>query len=546
MAQLKETEVIRRANQAWAKKDLWRSMLQDAYEFALPQRNLYTTFSEGQEKMDRVFDSTAVASTVKFANNLQSDLTPAFRTWAELRAGPFVPDQAKDQLNDILQEVTKRIFAAIHVSNFDTVINELYLDLAAGTGVMLVMSGDDRTPLQFVAVPNAQVALEDGPFGTVGAVYRRYRLKAYLIEEQWPDAKQLDARFSITKLIESDRTTEVELDEVTYFDSEIRQWRYEVIMRGRAQHTVSTGAGQQPSIAGGSSPSTSQRIVARIFRKNPWIVVRWVKVAGETQGRGPLLFALPDIRTVNAVIELLLRNAAIAISGVYTAIDDGVINPDTVAIIPGAVIPVQRNDGPFGPSLAELPNTRKFDVASFILEDMRARIRGFLMDRGLPQETAQPKSATEIIERVKELQQEIGSPFGRLFTELIVPTIERVIEILVQRGIIEDIPVDGLGVKVQVTSPLARVQSIADVEIVIRWLELQAATLGPELVPLATKVEDLGAWLGDKLGVDTKLIRDETERAAVQQAAASMASQQMTDQIPGTRPSGPPQLALAA
>ena len=86
MAQLKESEVIRRANQAWQKKDLWRSMLQDAYEFGLPQRNLYTTFSEGQEKMDRVFDSTAVASTVKFANNLQSDLTPAFRTWAELRA----------------------------------------------------------------------------------------------------------------------------------------------------------------------------------------------------------------------------------------------------------------------------------------------------------------------------------------------------------------------------------------------------------------------------------------------------------------------------
>lgn len=517
-------------------------MLQDAYEYALPQRNLYTTFSEGQEKMDRVFDSTAVASVVKFANNLQSDLTPAFRTWAELKAGPFVPDNAKDQLNDILQEVTRRIFAAIHVSNFDTVINELYLDLAAGTGAMLVLSGDDRTPLQFVAVPNAQLALEDGPFGNVGAIYRRYRLKAYLLEEQWPDMKQLDQRFRITKEVENDRTTEVEIDEVTYFDADIRQWRYEVIVRGRAQHTVSSTA-QQPTP---QQDAKGQRIVARLFRKNPWIIVRWIKVAGETQGRGPLLFALPDIRTVNAVIELLLRNAAIAISGVYTAIDDGVINPDTVAIIPGAVIPVQRNDGPFGPSLAELPNSRKFDVAQFILEDMRDRIRAFLMDKSLPEETAQPKSATEFIERVKEIQQTIGSPFGRLFTELIVPCIERVIEILVQRGIIEDVPVDGLGIKVQVTSPLARVQNLSDVEIVIRWLELQNAALGPELMPLATKVEDLGAWLGDKLGVDTKLIRDETERAAIQKQAAEMASRQMTDQIPGTQPQGPPQLALAA
>lgn len=522
-------------------------MLQDAYEFALPQRNLYTTFSEGQEKMDRVFDSTAVASTVKFANNLQSDLTPAFRTWAELRAGPFVPDQAKDQLNNILQEVTKRIFAAIHVSNFDTVINELYLDLAAGTGVMLVLSGDDRTPLQFVAVPNAQVALEDGPFGNVGAIYRRYRLKAYLIEEQWPDAKKLDQRFRVTKEVENDRTTEVELDEVTYFDREINQWRYEVIMRGRSQHTQSS-TGATPGVTIASTQTSGQRIVERIFRKNPWVVVRWIKVAGETQGRGPLMFALPDIRTVNAVVELILRNAAIAISGVYTAIDDGTINPDTVAIIPGAVIPVQRNDGPFGPSLAELPNTRKFDVAQFILDDMRARIRGFLMDRGLPEETAQPKSATEIIERVKELQQEIGSPFGRLFTELIVPVMERVIEILVQRGIIEDVPVDGLGVKVQVTSPLARVQNISDIETVVRWMELQNGVLPEGMAALATKVEDLGAWMGEKLGVDAKLIRSDTERSAIQQAAAQMTEGQgMGETIPGTAPQqGSPQLALAA
>lgn len=542
MAQLTESEVLKRADQAWTKKDLWRSMLEDAYELALPQRNLLTTFSEGAEKMDRVFDSTAVSSTVRFANNIQSDLTPAFRTWAELKAGPFVPDEAKDRLNEILQDVTKRIFAAIHVSNFDTAIGELYLDLAIGTGSMLILSGDDRTPIMFVAVPNAQIAIEDGPFGAVGAVYRRYKLKAYLIREQWPDAKELDQRFRLTKEIQNDRTTEVDIDEVTYFDRDIQQWRYEVIVRGTSQSSISTT--QQPPSR--TTSRSGQRIVTRLFRKNPWVIVRWIKIPGESQGRGPVLLALPDIRTVNAVVELILRNAALAITGVYTAIDDGTLNPDTVAIIPGAIIPVQRNDGPFGPSLAELPSSRNFDVSQFILEDMRGRIKELLMDRKLPEETAQPKSATEFIERVKELQQFAGAPFGRLFTELIVPTMERVIEILVQRGIIEDVPVDGLGIKVQVTSPLARVQALNDVEVVIRWLELQNASLGQELMMLATKVEDLGAWLGEQLGVDNTLIRDDQERSQLQQQLGQMVAQQQTDQIPGTQPGAPPQLALAA
>lgn len=520
-------------------------MLEDAYEFALPQRNLFTTFSEGTEKMDRVFDSTAVEATIKFANRLQSELVPAFQQWAELRAGPFVPEELADEINKVLQQRTKVIFAAIHVSNFDTTVGELFLDLAAGTGVMLMLPGDDITPIRFVCVPQAQVALEDGPFGTIGAVYRRYQIKAYLVKEQWPDAKDLDQRFRITKEVEEDRTTEVELDEITYFDSDIQAWRYEVILRGRVG--PSSGTSRQPSIGGRGATDKGQRIVSRIFRKNPWIVVRWIKVAGEVQGRGPLLTALPDIRTVNAVVELILRNAAIAISGVYTAVDDGVINPDTVAIIPGAVIPVQRNDGPFGPSLAELPSSRNFDVAQFVLEDMRQRIRTMLMDQGLPPETGAVRSATEIIQRVKELQQDIGAPFGRLFTELIVPVLERAIEILVTRGLIEDIPVDGLGVKVQVTSPLARVQELNDIEATVRWLELMGGTLGQELMALAARVEDIGAWMGKKLGVDATLIRTDQERTAVQEAAARLASQGMTETVPGTMGGAPPaELPLAA
>ena len=46
-----------------------------------------------------------------------------------------------------------------------------------------------------------------------------------------------------------------------------------------------------------------------------------------------------DIKTLNKTLELLLKNASLAISGIYTAADDGVLNPNNIRITPGAIIP---------------------------------------------------------------------------------------------------------------------------------------------------------------------------------------------------------------
>ena len=69
-----------------------------------------------------------------------------------------------------------------------------------------------------------------------------------------------------------------------------------------------------------------------------------MKASNERYGRGPVLYALPDIKTLNKVVELTLKNASISIGGVFTAVDDGVLNPQTISIVPGAVIGVSSNE----------------------------------------------------------------------------------------------------------------------------------------------------------------------------------------------------------
>ena len=121
---------------------------------------------------------------------------------------------------------------------------------------------------------------------------------------------------------------------------------------------------------------TSMRecIVSESYRgigSNPFICFRWSKCSGEIYGRGPLINALSAIKTTNLTIELILENAQMAISGIYQMDDDGVVNPDTINLVPGTVIPKAAGSAGLQPIRA----AGSFDVANLVLSDMRLNIK---------------------------------------------------------------------------------------------------------------------------------------------------------------------------
>ena len=104
---------------------------------------------------------------------------------------------------------------------------------------------------------------------------------------------------------------------------------------------------------------------------NPFITFRWNKASGEVYGRGPVFNAMAAIKTTNLTVELILQNAQMNISGIYTFEDDGVINPDTITLTPGSLIPVAPNSR----GLQALPAAGRFDVAQRVLDDMELATR---------------------------------------------------------------------------------------------------------------------------------------------------------------------------
>ena len=253
----------------------------------------------------------------------------------------------------------------------------------------------------------------------------------------------------------------------------------------------------------------------------PVIPFRWSKAAGEIYGRGPLLNSLPDVKTLNMTVELVLQNAEIAVSGMWQGDDDGMINPDTIELVPGSIIP--RAPGSKG--LEPLNAPGKFDVGQFILDDMRNTVKKALFNESLGAPEGTPMSATEVHERMADLARTIGSAYGRLHTEMVTPLLRRVLYILKKQGRINIPLVNGREVKVVNISPLAQAQHNENVARVARTGELMNAIFGPQVTGLVMKAEEVGAYIGGEIGVPDKLLRNETEREQMAQAIAQTAQQ---------------------
>ena len=509
-------QLIQRHKLAQNRKEDFRSLYEDAMEYALPQRNLYSgdyeNNSGGRKKMVRVFDSTAINSTQRFANRLQSGIFPPQRKWCRLEPGSDIPQERRAEAQRALDLYNEKMFAVLKQSNFDIAMGEFLLDLSVGTAVMLVQPGDAVSPINFIPVPQYLVSFEEGANGQVDNVYRRMRLKGEALNQQWPD---ITIPKELQVMIDDKPTEEVDLVEATVYDYERGDYCYHVI-----------------------HPKSKTELVYRRVKTSPWVVSRYMKVAGEIYGRGPVLTALPDIKTLNKTLELLLKNASLAITGVYTAADDGVLNPATVRIVPGAIIPVARNGGSQGEALKPLPRAGDFNVSQIIINDLRANIKRTLLDESLPPDNMSARSATEVVERMKELAQNLGSAFGRLINETMIPIVSKMLEVMDQGGLI-DLPlrVNGLEVRVSPVSPLAMAQNMDEINNIMQFMQI-AQSMGPE-GQMAIKAGAAVDYIADKLGVPAAVRNNPQEREQMAQQAMQMA-QQAQQQQQQAAPEGAP------
>ena len=496
----KVEQLIQRFDAAKARKMPWISHLRECYEYALPQRETFSMQSKGAKKNTAIFDSTAVIGVQKYASRLQASLVPPWRNWSILAPGSEIPEEEREETQKGLDKATSIIFDHINHSNFATQCHESFLDLAVSTGAMTVKRAtkDGSSVLEFDAVPLAEVFPEEGPSSTIETVWREHSIPARHIERLWQGAEMSS---HLKKKVAEKPDVKVNLIEGTVYEPESGYY-YMCVIEREENHVCFTEE----------------------YEVSPWIVFREMVVPGEVLGRGRIMQVLPDIKTANKVTEFGLRNAALAIAGIYTAQDDGVINPYTMQIAPGMVIPVGSNDNS-NPTLRPLERAGDFNVGELVLSDLRDRINKALFADPYGGMDSPTKTATEMSLRSQELLMDAGSAFSRLQSEFIEKIIKVVVSILKDAGKLPDIAVDGKEVTIKHTSPLARAQDQEDLLAMQQFMEMGAA-FGPEAFALGAKIEDTVAWIGKKLGIEQKLLRTEQERIEMQKQAAEAMTQQ--------------------
>ena len=482
-------------------------LFEECYEYALPQRESFYAETMGQRRDDKIFDETAVVGVQEFASRLQQGLVPNFARWADFAAGSEIPVYQRDAVNNELDEVTEYVFEVIQNSNFGQEVHESFMDLAVGTGVLAVSEGDSINPVNFSAIPLPHVVLDTGPDDQVDHVYRERQCRYSDIAVMYPKGTISDKLQQKVNAYPDERTKVLE---VVCRDYSIKNETAHLFF------AIET-----------STKTVIKSDKYRGIGSNPFVCFRWSKCSGEIYGRGPLMNALSAIKTTNLTIELILENAQMAISGIYQMDDDGVINPDTINLVPGTVIP--KAAGSMG--LQPVKAAGNFDVANIVLSDMRLNIKRALYNDMLGNPDRTPASATEVAERMADLSRRIGSAFGRLQAELVQPVLQRVVYILKKQGRITLPNINGREVKVRSVSPLAQAQANQDITSVARWLELVQTTFGPEIMNILINSEDTAAYLGKKFGVPDNLIRDVEERKQLVAMAQQYAQQQQQMQM---------------
>ncbi|MFO1112555.1 MAG: portal protein [Rhodospirillales bacterium] len=480
--------VLARYRRAREQRAAWEGLWQECYDFALPTRDTAVrTATAAPRRWDRIFDGTAPDAVDQLAASLMAQLTPPWTRWMGFVAGPDAEDAERSALVAELERANTILQSHFDRSNFAVEMHQCYLDLVtAGTSSLLFeeMPTGESSAFRFTAVPLAQVVLEEGPTGRLDATFRRHELSLPQLRSRFPDAPALRERRAGERAADAD----LRIPLIEAVVPEENGFAYMAVTESNAL-----------DIDGGTVLAQGR------FAASPFINFRWLKAPGEVYGRSPVMKALPDIKTTNKVVELVLKNASIAVTGIWQADDDGVINPSTIKLVPGTIIP--KAVGSAGLTPLETPG--RFDVSELVLGQLRERIRKALFVDQLGQVNGPRMTATEVLERSAEMARILGATYGRLQSELLSPLASRARAILARRGEISDMPLDHRLVALEYKSPQARYQRQQDVQNTLVWLDAVRA-LGPEALAAIDQAA-AARWLGRTLGVPGDLIRTEAE-----------------------------------
>jgi hypothetical protein len=494
MSQSPVTRQKSRADKAWELNSAWDRFYRDVYDYAIPQRRPGGQ-SNRKDLSDRIFDMTAPSAAMHLAGELQNRLfagPPKLETGA--LAHQAIGDRGKEVLDRQLERTADFMYPFMQAGDLDTATHEMCIDLGVGTGVLIPLRGTPDQPIIFHAPPADEIAVMGDAFGRQNLISWKRTVTREGVIEAFP-------RGNFTKEFRDGAVSKPNEELTLYQDF----WR---LPDGRWQFAAYL-----------ERDNDQQFIEQETTFTKPIAVAPYYRVPGEMRGRGPLLLALPSIKTLNKAQELALRAAAIQMLGIWAYRAGGTFNPDTVRVGAGQFWPMQSTGGILGPDVQRLdPASGRMDVSRLVIEGMRDQVREALMDNRLQPSQGTPRSASEVAGLIRQNARVHLNGFSRLWRSIHPVIVPRCAEILNSFGYLGGLMnFNELLVSVSVRSPITAQMKADELMNLAQYIEMIVATFGPQRLEEFAFADEIEGTMADALQVPKRMRTDSDQREAIRQ-----------------------------
>lgn len=515
---MKGLDIVKRFD---AQKSL-RTTVEHTWElinkFVVPYRGDFFREITSEHAVDwrenrEIFDSTAFDAANILASTIHGSLTSASIRWFEIayRQSKLNSDKSAKMW---LENATDITYLSLQESNFNLEANETYLDLVSyGNSFIseeeVTDASGELQDIRFQAAPVADSYFEPSWNGQIRVYFRLHKMDAGQIVDKFTDLSPE----AISKL--------PEVVQAQYAKGEFAE-KHDVVFCVYPRDNKYGNLNSPRKLAPLERPFGYKYIFYRDkselgdeggYYEMPVFAPRWRKTSSSQWGHGPALIALPDILTLNRVVELTLAAGEKALDP-PSLVQQRALMSDLDLAAGGQTV-VRDIDG-IKPYISGMD----FGVGELQRENLVKSIQSkFFIDQ-LQLKDSPSMTATETQVRYELMQRLLGPTLGRLQNDYLDPLVQRTFNINMRAGRFEDVP-DALAesnvdLEIVYTGPLVRAQKADITQGVTRWM----ATIA-ELSSIKPEILDNVDWdtaaqqLGGLEGVPAMFMNDETTRKKI-------------------------------
>jgi len=468
--------------------------INDAYAYTFPQVSPEKTVGEKPDRK-RIFDSTAPNAVNTLVSNLITFLIPHNSRWAEIVVRDSVLEQgvAGEQMLQ-LEDENKKLWEIIHDSNFYVAAAEALTDcVVSGVGCMAVEINAKGNGVTYVSVPIGQLYILENGSGVVDTVFRTHTLPARV---------------------------------VVYNYSNVPKWVSELYTKN-ADEPIKLVEAMLPQPDGSSTYCVHlEQDWTELERYTTWhkpfTVFRWRKSTGDCWGDSPVRQALPDIKTLNTMVEQLLNGSEFASRGAWQTEDPTL---EGKRLKPGSIIISSRSD-----ALQPIVFPGNVQIAYNDISSIQSSVKQRLFAENLPPaDNVKGVVATAITALQAQFFRLIAPAALRLEIEFLREIIINTVRLCGRNKLMGDFKVEGNPLHISVESVVRRGLELEQVTNILQTLQL----LQPfaEQAMQQINVPELIKFIFEKTNFPTTLIQEAPQQMPQMADANGLVQQDQLQQL---------------